>query len=315
MAEEFTKINISKLVPFSGVLYDENNNKTKIKGNPFYVPEDYVGKNDKDSKAMQRLHASIEQDGVVTPLLVRKARTPENQDKFEILSGYRRKRVCEELSKDNPDFSEVPAIVLDCDDDMASSVITSANVQRREFSLMDTILSCGRMYRALKHRGAKNDEGRTAEIVSNILGITKRTVTRYALLIDLPDYMLSLVGHKVKNSNNEIRLSIRAGEALYGFRAIDLLNKVMKKHSDCVVSYKTAKELKKKCKGDTTVEDIEEIVLTAPAVVKTSTKRISFAHGGKLAKTINEYCKDLSHEQIEDTLSDLLRAWGEQRSV
>ena len=128
MAEEFTKINISKLVPFSGVLYDENNNKTKIKGNPFYVPEDYVGKNDKDSKAMQRLHASIEQDGVVTPLLVRKARTPEDQDKFEILSGYRRKRVCEELSKDNPDFSEVPAIVLDCDDDMALQMFSAENL-------------------------------------------------------------------------------------------------------------------------------------------------------------------------------------------
>ena len=312
--EEFTKINISKLVPFSGVLYDENNNKTKIKGNPFYVPEEYLDKTDKDSKAMQRLHASIEQDGVVTPLIVRPAKGASNEGNFEILSGYRRKRVCEVLAKDKPEFSEVPAIIVDCDDDMASSVITSANVQRREFSLLDTILSCGRMYRALKHKGAKDDGGRTDGVVAKILGLTPRNVKRYALLIDLPEDMLQLIGHKVKNSNKEIRLSIRAGELLHGVKEVDLINKVLKKNKDCVLSQATARELKKKCKGSATIEEIEEIILGAPAVVKTSKKRISFEHGGKLAKAIDEYCGGLSHEQIENTLSDLLRAWGEQQN-
>ncbi len=35
-------VKLENLKPFSGVLYDESNVATKIEGNPFYVPHDYL---------------------------------------------------------------------------------------------------------------------------------------------------------------------------------------------------------------------------------------------------------------------------------
>ena len=54
-----------------------------------------------------RLLKSISIFGVIQPILVR-----QSGDKFQILSGHRRKRVCEMLHLEN-----IPGIVLDCFDD------------------------------------------------------------------------------------------------------------------------------------------------------------------------------------------------------
>ena len=232
---ETIKVKLENLKPFSGVLYDKNNVAIRFEGNPFYVPQDYLpatsaeadedadesdesSEQDKPSEAvasLRRLHASIESEGLLTPILVRPAKTG-NPEEYEILSGYRRKRVCEELAKTNPDFLEIPAIVLDCDDDTASAIITSSNVQRQALSLLDKIKSCGRMYRAMAHRGKAKQEGEeyTRQIVSKVTGIKERTVVRYAALMNLPEDLLTLAGNKVKNSTGDIRFSIRAGETL-----------------------------------------------------------------------------------------------------
>ena len=106
-------VSLEHLKPFSGTLYDEKGNKRIISGNPFFVPDNYLEKNDKSDdksadktnaksgskdnpeiESIRRLHASIEQEGVLTPLLVRHAKKNKATD-YEILSGYRRKRVCE----------------------------------------------------------------------------------------------------------------------------------------------------------------------------------------------------------------------------
>lgn len=81
---------------------------------------------------MRRLHTSITWEGLLTPLLVRLSKVEE--DKYEILSAYRRKKVCEELSKSNPKFSKIPVVVIDYDDDTASSIIISSNVIREKKS-------------------------------------------------------------------------------------------------------------------------------------------------------------------------------------
>ena len=41
---ETIKVKLENLKPFSGVLYNENNVATRIEGNPFYVPKDYLPK-------------------------------------------------------------------------------------------------------------------------------------------------------------------------------------------------------------------------------------------------------------------------------
>ena len=330
---EYTIVSLDSLKPFSGVLYDEKGNKTGIEGNPFYVPDNYLNKddknnkNDKDHEEMRMLHASIEQEGVLTPLLVRPSRDNKigagqtGEQTYEILSGYRRKRVCDELAKTQPKFKEVPVLVVDCDDDDASSIITSANVQRREVSLLDTIISCGRMYRALRHRGAKSDKDLTIRIVANVLGLTPRSVARYSLLLDLPEFMLRLIGQKTKTCDGNIRLSIRAGEALYGMNKdkVDIVNQIMQSDDSVVVTHETAMKLKKSYKKnpEITKEEIEQIIREAVPIHngKATTPKRRFSLNGNLMETINTYCHDMSEQEIEDLLSELLTKWGDSANI
>ena len=335
---EYTTVSLDQLIPFSGVMYDEKGNETPVSGNPFYVPDDYLDDDSKASdnesrKSMRSLHASIEQEGVLTPLLVRPSKDNKSgkKDTYEILSGYRRKKVCDVLTKTHKTqtkFQTVPVIILDCDDDVASSIITSANVQRREIGFLDTIISCGRMYRALRHRGERSDKDLTAKIVANVLGLTPRSVKRYSSLLNLPEFMLQLVGNKVQNEDGEKRLSIRAGEALYGVdRAkLDVINRIMQNDDNKIVSFEAATALKKACREnpDITDEEIEQIITgNTPAKPDETAendggeetagrkRRFSLASDGGLTKAINKYCHNMSDQQIDDLLSDLLTKWGD----
>ena len=333
---ETIKVKLENLKPFSGVLYDENNVATKIEGNPFYVPQDYLpttesagaesgegvegtaeeGKpEEKPSEAvasLRRLHASIEAEGLLTPILVRPAKS-DNPEEYEILSGYRRKRVCEELAKTNPDYQEIPAVVLDCDDDTASAIITSSNVQRQAFTLLDKIKSCGRMYRAMAHRGKASQEGEgyTAQVVSKVTGINARNVVRYAALIALPEEMLELVGNKVKNSAGDIRLSIASGVTLssVGERKLAVINRVLMENKDSVIMAQQATELKNACAGHADITESEvkkHISLTPSKKDEVKSKKLRLALN---SEKMQSYCPDMSKTDIEELIYKLLEKW------
>ena len=335
---ETVNVKLENLKPFSGVLYDKNNVAIRFEGNPFYVPQDYLpatsaeaeeadaDESDEATEAaakekpsepvasLRRLHASIEAEGLLTPILVRPAKT-ENPEEYEILSGYRRKRVCEELAKTNPDFVAIPAIVIDCDDDTASSIITSSNVQRQALSLLDKIKSCGRMYRAMAHRGKAKQEGEeyTRQIVSNVTGIKPRTVVRYAALMSLPEDLLELAGNKVKNSTGDIRFSIRAGETLstVGKNKLAVISRVLIENKNAVLTNKQAGDLKKFCKDHAEITDgeVKKYLNIAPLEKKESkpqTYRIEFNN-----EKMQALCPDMSKEDVENLVYEHLEKWKE----
>ena len=415
--QAYARVLFTQLIPFSGKMYNEDGTEaTNISGNPFYVPEDYLDKNktDAESISLRQLHASIEHDGVRTPLLVRPAKkaekeeekegttaitsnesdntvgavgaigtvdasasgetldnngsvaneeiaadsgqrddnvedtadAAENLEKYELLSGYRRKRVCEKLSemkKTKTKFQRVPVIIIDCDDDEASTIMTTSNVQRNKANLLEKILSCGRMYRAMRHRGKdKKTKETTADIVSKITGLKMRTVFRYSQLLNLPEAMLQLVGNKVKTEAGDLRLSIHAGEVLSGLTKdqLEVINQVLLSSDDKTVSIQQANKLKKFCavedeeaQNDTdeangenngnneaskilTVEDVERILSepdeTAKAneTVKVKKRRLAFDDD-----RLNTYCRDMTDQEIEELFYELLEKWsaaGEQ---
>ena len=346
-------VSLEHLKPFSGTLYDEKGNKRIISGNPFFVPDNYLEKNDKSDdksadktnaksgskdnpeiESIRRLHASIEQEGVLTPLLVRHAKRNKATD-YEILSGYRRKRVCEELAKTNPErFQTVPVLVIEpCDDDTANSIITSSNVQRREISLLETIKSCGRMYRALRHRGRK-DKGRkgkqdkpslTADTVAQILGLKPRTVRRYSQLLELPEEMLELVASKAKNENEELRLPIKAGETLAGINReqLEVISKLLKDDSESSISVSDAKDIKKFCmeRSIITEDEIKEFLRSNKASDASEAGRESTANkaGSKRRfsldnERLKQYCGEMSDQEIENLIYQLITEWGEKKA-
>ena len=324
---ETMKVKLENLKPFSGVLYDKNDVAIRFEGNPFYVPQDYLPATSTDAEedteeekpseavaSLRRLHASIEAEGLISPIIVRPAKTGKPEE-YEILSGYRRKRVCEELSKTNPDLLEIPAVVIDCDDDTASA---SSNVQRQALSLLDKIKSCGRMYRAMAHRGKAKQEGEeyTAQIVSKVTGIKPRTVKRYAALVGLTEDLLTLAGNKVKNSAGDIRFSIRSGEALssVGKNKLAVISRVLMENKEAILTQKQAGELKKFCKhhAEITDGDVKKYLNFAPLEKKgpkPQTFRIEFNN-----EKMQALCPDMSKTDIEDLVYRLLEKWKEEGS-
>mgnify|MGYP002622613674 CR=1 FL=1 len=296
---------------------------------------------------MRSLHASIKQDGILTPLLVRPA--AENGF-YEILSGYRRKRVCEELAKTRPEFSSVPVIVVEpCDDDTASSIITSSNVQRREISFLETIKSCGQMYRALRHRGKRgnnssnntNDaekeqnEGESAEtgvttatVVSQILGLKPRTVQRYSQLLELPARMLELVGTKAKNEVGELRLPIRAGEVLSSLskEKLSLIEEVLmddSKNANAVITESTAKTIRKAAiKSEISKKEIKKEIEGILKSQQQGDKKKGKKSGSKKKlggflldeNRLRKFCGDkMTEKEVAELIYGLVEKWSKQK--
>ena len=85
-----------------------------FKNHPFKV---------KDDGQMENLVESIKENGVLNPILVR----PTKDNKFEIVSGHRRKRAVELA-----DIGEIPCIVRELTDDEATILMVDSNLQREE---------------------------------------------------------------------------------------------------------------------------------------------------------------------------------------
>lgn len=85
-----------------------------FKNHPFKV---------KDDEQMENLVDSIKEKGVLNPIIVR----PTKNNKFEIVSGHRRKRAALLA-----DLEEIPCIVRELTDDEATILMVDSNLQREE---------------------------------------------------------------------------------------------------------------------------------------------------------------------------------------
>ena len=69
----------------------------------------------------EELKNSIIENGVLVPTIVRK----KEDGKYEMLSGHRRKKICEEQG-----IKKIPCIVKDVSDDEAIILMVDSNLQR-----------------------------------------------------------------------------------------------------------------------------------------------------------------------------------------
>ena len=107
----------------------------------------------RDDEEMQSLVESVEQFGVLSPILVR----PVEDGMYEIVSGHRRHRASE-LAK----VTEIPAIVRDLSDDEAIILMVDANLQREKLLPSEKALAYKMKLDAMKRqagRPAKENRG------------------------------------------------------------------------------------------------------------------------------------------------------------
>ena len=144
---------------------------------------------------MQQLVESIKDRGLITPIILRK----KEDDRYEIVSGHRRKKACEIAG-----FETIKAEVRDMTRDEAIIMMVESNLQRSVILPSEKAKSYKMRLDAMKRQGQRSDltstpvagksrKAESADIVGEILGESGDQVRRYIRLNELIPPILDMV--------------------------------------------------------------------------------------------------------------------------
>jgi ParB family chromosome partitioning protein len=112
------------------------------------------------------LVASVQENGIIHPVVVRHAKDKGNQGKFETVSGHSRIRAAKLAG-----LKEVPAVVMELSDEQAIFLANEANIQSRNLSTWlpsERIQSINQYHTAVKSQGKAKDP-------NQLLGVTAKS--------------------------------------------------------------------------------------------------------------------------------------------
>ena len=182
--EQVQQIPIGELFPF--------------KDHPFKVLDD---------ESMQRTVESVEQYGVLSPLIAR----PRPEGGYEIISGHRRQHAAQLAGLD-----ALPVIVRNMDDDAAVLLMVDSNLQRENILPSERAFAYKMKLEAIKNQGARSDltSGQivqksklSIERVAEDAGEGYKTVQRFIRLTNLVPELLDMVDEKKIAFNPAVELS------------------------------------------------------------------------------------------------------------
>ena len=180
--EQVQQIPIGELFPF--------------KNHPFKVLDD---------ESMQRTVESVEQYGVLSPLIAR----PRPEGGYEIISGHRRQHAAQLAGMD-----ALPVIVRNMDDDAAVLLMVDSNLQRENILPSERAFAYKMKLEALKNQGARSDltsvqvaPKLSTEKIGEEVGMSKDNVKRYIRLTNLVPELLDMVDEKKIAFNPAVELS------------------------------------------------------------------------------------------------------------
>ena len=209
--EQVQQIPIGELFPF--------------KNHPFKVLDD---------ESMQRTVESVEQYGVLSPLI---ARPRPDGDGYEIISGHRRQHAAQLAGLD-----ALPVIVRNMDDDAAVLLMVDSNLQRENILPSERTFAYKMKLEALKNQGARSDLTST-QLVSKLRSNeqleaennqSRETVRRFIRLTNLIPELLDMVDEKKIAFNPAVELSyLDTNQQRFFFRSNE-------RHPECTVPFPSA---------------------------------------------------------------------------
>ena len=184
--EQVQQIPIGELFPF--------------KNHPFKVLDD---------ESMQRTVESVEQYGVLAPLIAR----PRPEGGYEIISGHRRQHAAQLAG-----LETLPVIVRNMDDDAAVLLMEDSNLQRENILPSERAFAYKMKLEAMKHQAGRPTQDNYSQVGNNFgtlsseemaeeLGTSKNQIFRYIRLTNLVPELLDMVDEKKIAFNPAVELS------------------------------------------------------------------------------------------------------------
>ena len=274
--EQVQQIPIGELYPF--------------KNHPFKVLDD---------ESMQRTVESVEQYGVLSPLIAR----PRPEGGYEIISGHRRQHAAQLAGLD-----ALPVIVRNMDDDAAVLLMVDSNLQRESILPSERAFAYKMKLEALKNQGARSDltspqvaaKFRSDDAVAKDQGISGDTVRRYIRLTNLVPELLDMVDNKTVSFNPAVELSYLSPEQQQEvIRAMD--------DTQNFPSVSQAKRIKKLAQDGTFTT--ETVVAIMGEEKKSELDTVTIKND-----TLRKYFpRSYTPKQMEDTIIKLLEQWQKKR--
>lgn len=185
---------------------------SEIRPNP-YQPRKIFNK-----EALEELSLSIQQHGVFTPILVKKSISG-----YELITGERRWRASKMAN-----LEEIPAIVVNFDDQQMMEVALLENVQREDLNVIEEAKAYEQLIQRLNY---------TQEQLAHRIGKSREHITNTLRLLRLPEEVQEKVTSK--------QLSMGHARALLGLKDEELMKKIAKQTIQQGLSVRKVEQLVK----------------------------------------------------------------------
>jgi ParB family chromosome partitioning protein len=190
--------------------------KLKIKDietNPYQPRKDF------DEESLAELADSIRQQGVITPITVRRLET----GKYQLIAGERRLRAAK-MAK----LTEIPAYIRTATDQQMMEMAIVENVQRENLNAMEIALSYSTLI---------EECGLTQEQLSEKVGKNRSTITNYLRLLKLPA--------EVQIALKDNTISMAHARAMITLEDADIQLRLLKEITDNDLSVRQTESLAK----------------------------------------------------------------------
>ena len=249
---------------------------SEIEPNPRQPRQDF------DPLALEELAQSIRENGVITPITLRKT-----GETYQIIAGERRWRASRLAG-----LTEIPAIVLDVDEETAYALALIENLQREDLNPMEE---------AEGYRRLTEELGLTQEQAALRVGKSRPAVANALRLLGLPDSVALLLREKQLSAGHARALLPLEREEVMLKAAQTILEQQLSVRETELLVKKLQKnpEDKPEKQPDIYVQDLER------AMEAITGHKISIKHGAKKGKITIEYYGNEDLEAVCDALKGI----------
>jgi ParB family chromosome partitioning protein len=250
---------------------------SEIEPNPNQPRRDF------DTEKLETLAESIRQNGVITPITVR-----NTGDTYQIIAGERRWRASRIAG-----LSEVPAIILDADDQKSFELALIENLQRDDLNPIEEAEG----YRTLIER-----LGLTQAEASEKVGISRPAITNSMRLLSLPEKLQKMVkSGELSAGHGRALLSLESEKQMVEAAKIVVSKSLSVRDTETLVKT-MLKEPKAAKKDDMVAIYIRQLEKT---MSEDTGHRISISHGNKRGKLTIEYYGNEDLEKVCNALKNI----------
>lgn len=231
-----------------------------IEPNPRQPRQDF------DAAALEELAQSIRENGVITPITLRKT-----GDTYQIIAGERRWRASRMAG-----LHEIPAIVLDVDEQTGYALALIENLQREDLNPMEEAEGYRRLIQEL---------GLTQEQAAQRVGVSRPAVANALRLLNLPVSVSALLREKKLSAGHaRALLPLETPERMEQAAAVILEQQLSVRQTEALVKQllKAPRQAREKA-PDIYVRDLERSMSSLTG------HKITIRHGAKKGTLTIEY--------------------------